>query len=137
MHDALPIDDEKTWHFLRGFLLSKLDPGKPEQVRLFFKELKEFVDEYRNTAIDMDEFASRLLYAFGPKYEYELQIGHFIESVVRWHGSEIQGSGALENFIEKAWYDSTVKFSFLLLPGKTDSLECYLRKLSEILSRKV
>ena len=104
--------DQKSWLFLSRFLVNRLDFKDAEHVRLLFEELRKFTNKYGDTA-DMDDLATQLPYAFGRKYEYEIKMGALIDSVVKQHGPEIQGSGALEDFIEKAWYYSTQKIGFL------------------------
>lgn len=117
--EALLSVGDKTWSFAKRFLLIRMDVTDREQVRLFFEGMKEFANKYDNT-VDMGKAGDRLIYGLGQKYEYEIKMGHLIESVVRWHGPEIQGTGALENLVERAWYKTIRHVTFLFRKNAED-----------------
>ncbi len=124
--EALSSINDETWKLMKTFLL-RMDGWDREQVRLFFEGMKDFANRYGDT-MDMDKAGVQLIYATGTRnrVEYEIQMSRLIESVVKWHGPEIQGSGALERLVESAWSHATQKFGFLFRREDGDTISTIL-----------
>lgn len=129
----LSIGDE-TWAFVKRFFIIRMNARDREQVRFFFEEMREFASRHGDT-LDMEEAGVRLIYGLGYKYEYEVKMGHLIESVVRWHGPEIQ-PGYLGSLVENAWVKATSHVTFLFRENPQDISAMLRNPFYEILLRR-